>query len=240
MALTIAGRVLAARATMIHLVLFDIDGTLIHTSGAGEKAFARVFANLFGISDGTEKLKFAGRTDVAILREFFLHNAIEPSPENLEQFFEAYVFMLDHMLEQLPGGAHPGVWNWLQELRALPQQPVIGLLTGNIRLGAEIKLRRFDLWDQFATGAFADDAADRNEIALIAKRRGEALLEEELAGDEVLVIGDTPLDIACARAIGARVLAVGTGMYRPRDLLPLNPDWAVDNLDKISAREVCG
>jgi phosphoglycolate phosphatase-like HAD superfamily hydrolase len=225
---------------MIHLVLFDIDGTLIHTSGAGEKAFARVFANLFGISDGTEKLKFAGRTDIAILREFFLHNAIEPSPENLEQFFEAYVFMLDHMLERMPGGVHPGVWNWLKDLRTLPQQPAIGLLTGNIRLGAEIKLRRFELWDQFATGAFADDAADRNEIAAIAKRRGEALLEEELAGDEVLVIGDTPLDIACARAIGARVLAVGTGMYRPKDLLPLEPDWAVDNLDKISAREVCG
>jgi phosphoglycolate phosphatase-like HAD superfamily hydrolase len=116
---------------------------------------------------------------------------------------------------------------------------VIGLLTGNIRLGAEIKLRRFELWDQFATGAFADDAADRNEIAAIAKRRGEALLEEELAGDEVLVIGDTPLDIACARAIGAKVIAVGTGMYRPKDLLPLQPDWAVDNLENISAREAC-
>ena len=70
---------------MIRLVLFDIDGTLIHTSGAGEKAFARAFANLFGIFEGTEKLKFAGRTDVAILREFFLQNAIEPSPEQCEQ-----------------------------------------------------------------------------------------------------------------------------------------------------------
>ena len=225
---------------MIRLVLFDIDGTLIHTSGAGEKAFARVFANLFGISDGTEKLKFAGRTDVAILREFFVHNAIEPSPENLAQFFDAYVFMLDHMLQALPGGAHPGVWNWLNELRALPHRPVVGLLTGNIRLGAEIKLRRFDLWEPFATGAFADDSADRNEIAALAKQRGEQLLGEKLCGDEILVIGDTPNDITCARAIGAKALAVGTGMYRAKDLLALQPDWALDNLEQISVREVCG
>ncbi len=225
---------------MIRLVLFDIDGTLIHTSGAGEKAFARVFANLFGISDGTEKLKFAGRTDVAILREFFVHNAIEPSPENRARFFDAYVFMLDHMLQTLPGGAHPGVWNWLNELRALPHRPVVGLLTGNIRLGAEIKLRQFDLWERFQTGAFADDSAERNEIAALAKQRGEKLLGEKLHDDEVLVIGDTPLDIACARAIGAKVLAVGTGLYRPKDLLPLQPNWAVANLEQISAREICG
>lgn len=225
---------------MIRLVLFDIDGTLIHTSGAGEKAFARVFANLFGIADGTEKLKFAGRTDGAVLREFFVHNAIEPSTENMEQFLEAYVFMLDHMLENLPGGVHAGVWTWLHDLRSLPEPPVIGLLTGNIRLGAEIKLRRFNLWEQFETGAFADDSFERNEIAASARRRGEVLVGRELRGDEVLIIGDTPLDVACARAIGAKVLAVGTGIYRARDLLPFKPDWAVDNLEKISIREVIG
>jgi phosphoglycolate phosphatase len=225
---------------MIRLVLFDIDGTLIHTSGAGEKAFARVFANFFGVNDGTEKLKFAGRTDVSILREFFVHNAIPPTSDNMEQFFEAYVFMLEHMLQSLPGGVHPGVWTWLHELRALPHQPVIGLLTGNIRLGAEIKLRQFNLWDQFATGAFADDSAERNEIAVIAKQRGEALLGQKLRGDEVLVIGDTPHDITCARAIDAKVLAVGTGIYRVKDLQAFKPDWAVDNLEKLCAREICG
>ena len=224
---------------MVRLVLFDIDGTLIHTGGAGEKAFARVFANLFGVSDGTERLKFAGRTDPAIVREFFLHNAIEPSQENFERFFEAYVFMLDHMLHALPGGVHRGVWNWLHDLRALPHRPAVGLLTGNIRLGAEIKLRRFSLWEQFDTGGFANDSSDRNEIAAFAKVRGEALLGQKLRGDEILVIGDTPLDIACARHIGAKVVAVGTGMFRPQDLLPLGPDWAADHLEQISAAELC-
>ena len=87
--------------------------------------------------------------------------------------------------------------------------------------------------------AFADDSMERNEIAAIAKQRGELLLGEKLRGDQVLVIGDTPFDITCARYIGARVLAVGTGMYRPKDLLPLQPDWAVDNLEQLSARHVC-
>ena len=127
---------------MIQLVLFDIDGTLTHTSGAGEKAFARAFANHFGVAHGADKLRFAGRTDPGIVREFFLQNAIEPSPENLTRFFDAYVFLLDHMLQTLPGGVHPGVWAWLHDLRVLPHRPTVGLLTGNIRLGAEIKLDR--------------------------------------------------------------------------------------------------
>ena len=88
---------------------------------------------------------------------------------------------------------------------------MLGLLTGNIRLGAEIKLRHFNLWDAFQTGAFADDHEERDQIAAVARQRGSRILGTELRGDEVVVIGDTPLDIRCARAIGAKALAVATG-----------------------------
>jgi phosphoglycolate phosphatase len=225
---------------MIRLALFDVDGTLIYTRRAGQKAFARVFATRFGIANGTEQVSFAGRTDPAIVSEVLRRHQIEPSPENLRTFFEDYVFYLDHFLHELQGGVQPGVWEWIHALRARPQPTVLGLLTGNIRLGAEIKLRRFGLWECFRTGGFADDHIDRNQIAVAARRRGEELLGGRLADHEVLVVGDTPLDIACGRHIGARVLAVATGGHKLEELRPHHPDWAVADLRQASVPEICG
>lgn len=219
---------------MIRLVLFDIDGTLIRTSGAGVKAFARVFQTEFNAVDGFEKLKFSGRTDVSLLREFFEVHNIPATPRNFERFFERYVFWLDQMLHQCECALCPGVTEFVAGLRDLPKPPLIGLLTGNIRLGAEIKLRHLQIWDWFATGAFADDNEDRGEIAAVARKRGSGLLKESLRDDQVLVIGDTPLDISCARFIGARVLAVATGGATLADLRTHKPDWAVESLQSIS------
>src|SRR5438132_677515 len=123
---------------MIKLVLFDIDGTLVRTGRAGVKAFAQTFADEFGISDGTEKLKFAGRTDISLVREFFLHNRIEPCPENFEKFFAAYIAHLEKIILQCDGEVIPGVLEFIASLRALPNPPLIGLLTGNVKRGAEI------------------------------------------------------------------------------------------------------
>jgi phosphoglycolate phosphatase-like HAD superfamily hydrolase len=114
----------------------------------------------------------------------------------------------------------------------------LGLLTGNIRLGAEIKLRHFNLWDVFQTGGFANDHEDRNQIAAAARERGCRILGENLRGDQVLVIGDTPLDIRCARAIGAKALAVATGGAKLAELKLHQPDWAIPDLRAITAREV--
>ncbi len=224
---------------MVKLVLFDIDGTLVHTGGAGIKAFAKVFATQFGIPNGTERIKFAGRTDVGLVREFFVSNRIEPSPDNFTAFFEQYVFWLDYILAQSVTESCPGISKLIRELQTLSEPPTLGLLTGNIRLGAEIKLRHFDLWKEFVTGAFADDHEDRDYIAHVARGRGSRLLGRELRGEEIVVIGDTPLDIKCGRAIGARVLAVATGGATLDELKQHSPDWAVNDLSRLSAEEIC-
>jgi len=224
---------------MVRLALFDIDGTLIRTGGAGEKAFAKVAAQEFQVPNGTAHLNFAGRTDQSIVRDFFTQHRIEPSRNNFERFFHRYVFWLDELLGRTRGRVLPGVHELLRAMQALPQAPLPGLLTGNIRLGAEIKLRHFGLWDYFKVGAFGDDHEDRARIAAIARDRGARFLGNTLAGDEILVIGDTPLDIACAQVIGARTLAVSTGLFGMDQLKAHAPTWAFESLERADVRLIC-
>jgi len=223
----------------MRLILFDIDGTLIATGGAGERAFEEVCRTEFGVLNGTLRLQFAGRTDPSIVRDFFTHHEIEPSPENFTRFFDRYVFLLEHLIGKLDGRVLPGVHTWLAALGARTSPPLLGLLTGNIGLGARIKLGHFGLWDRFETGAFGDDHEDRNQLARVARVRARARLGDELRDDEILVIGDTPRDIECARAIGAKALAVATGSYTLGELQARQPDWAAKTLDQISPEDIC-
>ncbi len=223
-----------ANSRPIRLVLFDVDGTLIHTAGAGVKAFALTLAAEFGVADGTELVKFGGRTDFSLVRELFSLRQIEPSPKNFERFFAAYVVCLEELMRQCAGGPCPGVAEFYGALAARAEPPLPGLLTGNIRRGAQIKLQRFQLWDKFSFGGFADDHEDRNQIAAVARRRGRERLGRPVEDGEVLVVGDTPLDIRCARAIGAKVLAVATGSFSVPQLQAHRPDWAVEDLSKIA------
>lgn len=226
---------------MVRLVLFDIDGTLIRTKGVGVEAFFRAMASEFGVVDGFKSMRFGGRTDSSLVRELFGCCGLNHCPEHVERFFDSYVFWLDHLLNESRSGAIcPGVLRMLDELEGLTDPPKVGLLTGNIRLGAEIKLRHFGLWDRFELGGFGDDHEDRNQIAVIARERGGVAIGRPLAGPEIVVVGDTAHDVACGRAIEARVLAVATGGATAAELQACSPDWLVSSLEEVTAAEICG
>jgi len=224
---------------MVRLVLFDIDGTLVHTGHAGTRAFAKTFATEFDLHHGSENMKFAGRTDVSLVREFFKIHGLDESPAHFRQFFARYVFWLDHILAQSTTSACRGVFEFIRGLQALPNPPVLGLLTGNIQLGAEIKLRHFGLWEMFPFGGFADDHEDRNHIAVAALGRGRRVLDPRLQPQEIVVIGDTPFDVRCGKFIGAKTLAVATGGSTLAELKPSGADWTLADLTQASAMEIC-
>ncbi len=202
------------------------------------RAFERTAETEFGIVNGLAHLRFAGRTDTSLVREFFTRHGIAPTPGNFRRFFDRYVFLLDHLLAGHPGAVCPGVNDLLTGLRALTPAPVVGLQTGNLRLGAEIKLRHFDLWGHFAVGGFGDDHEDRRELTRMAVARARRRLGGALPPEEVLVVGDTPHDIDCARGVGARVLAVATGGAGRAELVAHRPDRLVDDLSQVCAAEL--
>jgi phosphoglycolate phosphatase len=223
---------------VMRVILFDIDGTLIRTGGAGVKAFARASELVFGIPGGTDHLNFHGRTDTSLIREYLEFHGLEVSQSHRERFLQAYLVLLAEQLNSHAGETCPGVAAFLHACRSLTPSPLIGLLTGNVRLGAELKLRAHGLWEEFSIGGFGDDDEDRNRIAVIAHSRSEQAIGTNIPGDQVLVIGDTERDVACARAIGARCLAVATGGVSEADLARSGPDWLVSTLEQVHPEEL--
>ncbi len=225
---------------MVRLVLFDIDGTLIRSGGAGVRAFERTFAEVFGLPETTRRLKFAGRTDMSLVREGLTLHGVEPNEANFQKFFANYPGFLEELLQTCKGGVCEGIRELIRQLETVPEKPTLGLLTGNIRRGAELKLSYYNLWHHFETGAFADDHEDRNCIAAVAQKRGAEILGRTLKGEEIVVIGDTPHDITCGQSIGAKVLAVGTGEYGKTELEKCNPSWAIDHVGQTEVRTLLG
>jgi phosphoglycolate phosphatase len=210
------------------IFLFDIDGTLIDSSGAGGAALQMALREEFGITD-PKPISLAGRTDRSIALEFFTHHQIEPTEANWRRFRSAYLSRLGDLLPQRPGRILPGVRTLLQRLQQCASV-AIGLLTGNVEEGARRKLTHFGLHHHFEFGGFGDDHACRDEVARAALRSA-AQRHGEPEPERVWVIGDTPLDIRCARAIGARVVAVATGSFRLGELQSHQPDFALETLE---------
>jgi beta-phosphoglucomutase-like phosphatase (HAD superfamily) len=221
---------------MRHTVfLFDIDGTLILTGGAGRKAMEGAFRDVYG-EKGPPSLKFhfGGMTDRAIVRQGVLaiDGQSDPDDKAIDAVLDAYVAHLGVEVERSDSyRVLPGVTNVLARLRSHdPSRVAIGLGTGNVKRGAYAKLARGALGESFAFGGFGCDHEDRGELLRVGAMRGAASLGVALSECRVVVIGDTPKDVAAAHAIGAECIGVGTGGFAHHELVALGAKHGFEDL----------
>lgn len=210
----------------MQLVLFDIDGTILWSDGAGRRALHHALMEVFG-TVGPSDYWFDGKTDPQIVRELMAHAGFEPAEidRRLPATLDLYLERLQHELADPAHGASvlPGVPALLDALEAR-DDVVLGLLTGNVAPGARAKLARVGLdFDRFTVGAFGSDHAVRPELPAIAQRRCRELLDLDVPGERVIVIGDTPADLTCGLSIGARAIGVATGRYTVAELREHEP-----------------
>ena len=214
------------------LLLFDIDGTLIQSGGAGVFALRRVLRTRFQIEDDLRDIEVAGRTDSGIVMSILRKHGIPENHENITAFLDSYLHFLSLELPQRIGTVLPGVLELLKRLQKRPQV-VLALLTGNISRGAQLKLEHYGVWHFFEFGAFADDHHDRNKLGPFARSRAQEKHGQEFEAAQIDVIGDTPHDIACGKSIGARTIAIATGSCPRADLAAHQPDFLFDDLSKV-------
>jgi len=214
------------------LLLFDIDGTLIHSGGAGVRALKSAFKERFGVADDLHGIEIAGMTDSGIVVSILKKNDIPATNENIGAFLDSYVHFLSLELPRRKGKLLPGVLDLLEKLKSRPHL-VLGLLTGNVSRGARLKLEHYGVWHFFEFGAFADDHQDRNRLGSFARARAKEKHGREFSPSQIDVIGDTPRDIACGKAIGARTIAVATGTWSREELAKYQPDFLIDDLSDV-------
>ena len=212
------------------ILLFDIDGTLVSTGGAGAVAWRRAFEDLHGIPADIGKFTDAGMTDPDVgARTFEAVLGRKPSPHELAQVVQRRLEHLPEAVAESKGyKVLPGVPDRLRQLSHAGH--LLGLITGNGDGAAYIKLSRGDLMRWFTFGAYASAGVDRPGIVREAVRRGEAMLGQDVPNTEIYVIGDTPLDIEAGHGAGIRVLSVATGEYSVEQLRDAGGDWVVRDL----------
>lgn len=213
------------------LLLYDIDGTLVDTGGAGMAAITAAAVDYFGAPAPT--LDLAGSTDLGIIQNLLTHYGHHRDAMDVADFFDRYHRLL---MEHLASGLYHGiVLPGVRECLEFGSRHGIatGLLTGNSQQGASIKMQHFSLHKYFAYGAYGDDHADRNLLGPVALSRAGEHHGRVFTPLTTLVIGDTPRDIACAHAMGARCLAVATGAFRADSLRHHGADWVVESLEEF-------
>lgn len=222
---------------MDRLILFDIDGTLLTSNGASGLPFRRALETVFGTSGPAEGYSFAGRTDPQIARELLARAGVpaERIDSRLERVWDLYLQDLPDALAHAQITVLPGVPQLLDGLELEPTG-ILGLLTGNVREGARLKLEAAGIgFDRFAVGAFGSDHGDRPELPAVAIRRAEERFGHRFSGKSVVIIGDTPHDIACGEHLGVRTIAVATGHYELAALAACRPDFLFETLADTEA-----
>jgi phosphoglycolate phosphatase len=215
------------------LLLFDIDGTLVSTGGAGFIALQEIVKRRFGVDDPLDDIEIAGKTDANIAADILRKYEVVPTPENLSEFLDEYLERLARLLPTLHGRVLPGIGEILPRMKSNSNH-VLALLTGNLAKGAELKLKHYGLWDYFEFGAFADDHHDRNQLGAFARKRAAEKHGHEFDVARIDVIGDTAHDVACGKAFGARTVAVATGSWSAERLRAAQPDFLFDDLGKVN------
>jgi phosphoglycolate phosphatase-like HAD superfamily hydrolase len=217
----------------VKLLLFDLDGTLVTTGGAGVRALNRAIFQVSGISNAMDGIRPHGKTDPAIVREVFtLRGNSGFSPEIIGQILEAYVEFLSEEVRQSPSyRILPGVARFLEDSHGR-HDLALGLATGNIERGARIKLARGDLNRFFAFGGFGSDSESRTELVCRAAEQGARHIGRTVSRDDVFVIGDTPRDIDAGRESGFRTVGVATSDYTLEDLQSAGADFVLSDFER--------
>ena len=216
------------------LYLFDIDGTLITSGGAGVTSFNEAVKELCGSLTPLEGINFAGNTDTGIAREVLLAAGMDPSQENIMALLDAYLGILADRIHLHQGSLLPGIITLLDKIKDR-RDCVLALLTGNLAAGAQLKLSHYGVWHYFGFGAFADDHHIRNELGPVAQARALTIHGELFPPERIYVIGDTPRDIECGKAFGAVTVAVATGHCSREELKSHSPEFLFDDLSDVDA-----
>jgi len=216
----------AAVGRPTRLALFDVDGTLVTVRGAGRLALTRALVRTYGTAGAVDGYDFRGKTDPGIVYDVLQAAGLadERIGAGLDACFVTYVAELAGLIGDGYGVTlMPGVADLVRALAAEPGW-LVGLLTGNIEAGAQVKLRPTGLLPLFAVGAFGSDDRDRRRLPAVARARADALTGRQLRFAQIAIVGDTPLDVDCARACGAVAVAVATGQHTAAELGACRPD----------------